>query len=112
MTLLYIILLITLTHAYVAKQPLQFEEEMQDLKATLKHKTFVKHTHKLFPLMTLRSHQESKLCDPDVKQIVGYLDVEHKEHTDHYFFWFFESRSSPSTDPLILWLNGGPGFLF
>ncbi|KAJ6520937.1 Alpha/Beta hydrolase protein [Mycena capillaripes] len=27
----------------------------------------------------------------------------------HLFFWFFESRSSPATDPLVLWLNGGSG---
>ncbi|KAF4719215.1 hypothetical protein FOZ62_007124, partial [Perkinsus olseni] len=26
-----------------------------------------------------------------------------------YFFWFFESRSHPETDPIFLWLGGGPG---
>eukprot|EP00960_Hanusia_phi_P026750 746431-Hanusia_phi.AAC.5 len=29
--------------------------------------------------------------------------------TKMYFFWFFESRSSPATDPVILWMTGGPG---
>ncbi|KAG0706689.1 peptidase S10 serine carboxypeptidase [Suillus ampliporus] len=48
---------------------------------------------------------EPNLCDT-VKQYSGYLDI-----TDgkHLFFWFFESRSSPREDPLVLWLNGGPG---
>lgn len=63
-----------------------------------------------------------KLCEPSVKQYSGYFNVAKDKHV---FFWcvqyiktgclwfilprFFESRSSPSTDPLVLWMNGGPG---
>ncbi|CDO94873.1 unnamed protein product [Kluyveromyces dobzhanskii CBS 2104] len=41
-----------------------------------------------------------------VKQWSGYLD---HEDSKHFFYWFFESRNDPETDPVILWLNGGPG---
>lgn len=34
------------------------------------------------------------------------MDVDDEKH---FYFWFFESRSKPKTDPLVLWLNGGPG---
>jgi carboxypeptidase C (cathepsin A) len=36
----------------------------------------------------------------------GYITV---NTTRHLFYWFFESRSSPSTDPFVLWMTGGPG---
>ncbi|KAJ9103145.1 hypothetical protein QFC21_002567 [Naganishia friedmannii] len=69
-------------------------------------------THPSHPEYRLRITSESHraahpaICDPDVKQISGYLDISENKHL---FFWFFESRSSPSEDPLVLWLNGGPG---
>ncbi|KAJ7800332.1 serine carboxypeptidase [Mycena olivaceomarginata] len=47
-----------------------------------------------------------KLCERSVKQYSGYFNIAKDKHM---FFWFFESRSSPSTDPLVLWMNGGPG---
>ncbi|OZJ03486.1 hypothetical protein BZG36_04023 [Bifiguratus adelaidae] len=59
-------------------------------------------SHPAFPEYTLR-YKEPSLCDPD---IAGYLDVADDKH---FFFWFFESRDKPKEDPLILWLNGGPG---
>ncbi|KAF2497731.1 peptidase S10, serine carboxypeptidase [Lophium mytilinum] len=43
---------------------------------------------------------------PGVNSYSGYVDLAEDQHT---FFWFFESRSNPSTDPITLWLNGGPG---
>jgi carboxypeptidase C (cathepsin A) len=41
-----------------------------------------------------------------VNSYSGYIDIAPNAHT---FFWFFESRSNPASDPLTLWLNGGPG---
>ncbi|KAF7289385.1 Carboxypeptidase [Mycena indigotica] len=63
-------------------------------------------SHPVFEEHQLRVTKPTALCDPSVNQISGYLDIAEDKHL---FFWFFESRDSPSTDPLVLWLNGGPG---
>ncbi|KAJ2998268.1 hypothetical protein HDV02_004688 [Globomyces sp. JEL0801] len=62
-------------------------------------------TNLKFPSYSIRVKESVKLCDPTTKQITGYLDYKDK----HFFFWFFESKSKPESDPLVLWLNGGPG---
>lgn len=37
----------------------------------------------------------------------GYLEALNR---DKLFYWFFESQSrNPAKDPVVLWLNGGPG---
>ncbi len=41
------------------------------------------------------------------KQYSGFLQVGEPGRFLHY--WFVESESNPSTDPLVLWMNGGPG---
>ncbi|KAL2886377.1 Carboxypeptidase Y -like protein A [Ceratocystis lukuohia] len=54
-----------------------------------------------------KSVNPKKLGIDSVKQYSGYLDDD--ENDKHLFYWFFESRGDPKKDPVVLWLNGGPG---
>ena len=52
-------------------------------------------------------HSSGSFCDPNVQQYAGYFNVSAQDK--HLFYWFFESRSTPASDPVVLWLTGGPG---
>ena len=73
-------------------------------------------SHPSFPKYAIRVKDSNEICDSSVNQKVGYLDVAEGKHFFFCEFFlprsssgFFESRNQPKTDPLLLWLNGGPG---
>ncbi|KAJ1881783.1 hypothetical protein LPJ57_001378 [Coemansia sp. RSA 486] len=58
--------------------------------------------------------KQPSLCDPQVRQYSGYLDL---DSDSHVFFWYFGSRqrlepgfnATQKTIPLVFWFSGGPG---
>ena len=75
--------------------------------SSLSFSTFTTLTHPDFPLHSLRIKKAPKdWCDPSVDKYTGYVDI---SPAKHLFFYFFESRSNPDEDDVVLWTNGGPG---
>jgi serine carboxypeptidase-like clade 4 len=46
--------------------------------------------------------------DIGVTQHYGYINV-NKTMNANMFYWMFESQGTPSKDPVVLWMTGGPG---
>lgn len=101
---------IELAEKYASTQKVQSDRMNNQFKAfSQKQDAFESVTSEKFSQYTLRVKKTNpELLGLDsVEQYTGYLDVE--ELGKHFFYWFFESRNDPKTDPVILWLNGGPG---
>lgn len=64
-------------------------------------------THESYANHKIRYKIPEGLGIEETNQLTGYFDMD--ESDKHLFFWFFESRNDPATDPIVLWLNGGPG---
>ncbi|KAH6980735.1 Alpha/Beta hydrolase protein [Ilyonectria sp. MPI-CAGE-AT-0026] len=59
------------------------------------------------PAFSLRlGNDTGSVCNSSTPGISGYIDTEDSDES-HLFFWFFESKHDPTSDPLILWI--GPG---
>ncbi|KZV84505.1 alpha/beta-hydrolase [Exidia glandulosa HHB12029] len=68
--------------------------------------THTRLTHPSFPRYGVRVKEVHDFCEKTgAKTYAGYVDVDAR----HFFFYFFESRGNPAEDPVVLWMNGGPG---
>ena len=45
---------------------------------------------------------------PSFKHYSGFMPLGDASGTE-LFFWFVESQRDPQSDPVVLWMNGGPG---
>ncbi|WVN87339.1 uncharacterized protein L203_102517 [Cryptococcus depauperatus CBS 7841] len=77
-----------------------------DLGLTSVGNEFTTLTSKRYPNHQVRIKSTTGWCDPNVRSYSGYLDVGYGKDL---FFNFFESRSNPAKDPVVMWINGGPG---
>lgn len=51
----------------------------------------------------------SDFCDPTAQGESGYLKISDTNGNKAYFYQAWSSRANPSTDPVVMWLTGGPG---
>ena len=45
---------------------------------------------------------------PNFSQYAGYITV-NETLGKNYYYWFVESQNDPANDPILLWMQGGPG---
>ena len=104
--------LLSLAALAYATQPIQLQTplSLESInEPTFSTKDFTLLTHEDHPShkISLRVHDPADtVCDGATKGYSGYLDV---GEWKHFYFYYFESRKDAKNDPLIMWINGGPG---
>ncbi|UPK93668.1 hypothetical protein LCI18_004603 [Fusarium solani-melongenae] len=59
------------------------------------------------PSFSLRlGNDTASVCNSSTPGVSGFID---SSDDSHLFFWLFESKNDAATDPVILWMTGGPG---
>ena len=66
-------------------------------------------TAALFGLVYADTHMSSKIQPGPFVNETWYSGLVDIDSSDDIFYWWFESKNAPDTDPLVLWLTGGPG---
>ena len=84
-------------------------KELWPYNSSISNKTYEIDNRRLEPA-SLESHLIRALPGaPKLSeaQYAGLLPVD-RTGDANLFYWFFESANSPSIDPIVIWLNGGP----
>ena len=94
-------------HPNVEGSPVESTSNFTTMSLSSIGSEFTTLTHPDFPFHSLRIKKAPKeWCDPSVNKYTGYIDI---TPARHIWFYFFESRSNPAEDDVVLWTNGGPG---
>ncbi|KAF7539554.1 hypothetical protein G7054_g2092 [Neopestalotiopsis clavispora] len=64
-------------------------------------------SHHGLPSFSIRlSPDTANVCNSSTPGTAGWID---SDDDSHMFFWLYESKNNPATDPVILFMSGGPG---
>jgi carboxypeptidase D len=84
-----------------------------DLGDFLASNTRFNDTRRLFleGAITSESHRVATVPGAPVLTVAQYAGLLRADRGGdaNIFYWLFESAESPGSDPIVIWLNGGPG---